>query len=578
MAQQVFWTEDFSTGIPANWQNYDPANSNVIWTWSTDPSDVTFGTQPDFASISASNGFALFDSDNYGSSVVHDVRLETPAINCANQDTVVIHFENQYAYYNATSLPQLGVSTNGINFTYFPILTNVASNALEDAVQVEEVDISAVAANQPMVYLQFRWQGNWEYGWKIDDIRLQNNFTPPPPHNVGISDFNYPIKNYATPLSQISNDPLLFAVNVANSGSLPQTNLSAYIELSDSFNVIYSDSLRIDTLPAGYQDSSLSFTGGFTPTLTLGEYQLTYWISSDSIARDISLEDNLIQTSWLITENLFSKENIATGSVQPENGSDYLIGNVYTTGSGFSAGDYIATRAYFAVQDNAPLAGKTLNFWLVAVADSITDSWDNFDLNAAFATHPALHTMGFGSYTFPAGSQSFQIVSVPLQSAVGAPIVLLQPNTRYILLLDFSGVNNVLAAAANDEVKLEGVSTVAYNNGWLLDGLGTGQNLVARLEIEENEVSTQSIILENATLDLQPNPTADFLQIALMMDNFNNADLTILLVDGQVIHHQYLGNIKNKEVRLDATQWATGVYVAKVITPKGILTKRFIVR
>ena len=189
-AQNVIWSEDFSGGdIPLTWTNVDVSGQvTTVWEYSTD--GPYFNNQPSFASPTAANGFVIFDSDAVGNlPTPHDVQLTTDAIDCSSLTTVIAKFSNQYAYYSTggVSIVELGVSTDGTTFSYYPILTSIAQNDLTTAETVQEVDITADAAGQATVYLQFRWRGIWEYAWRIDDIKIQDGLTPLLPDDLAIA-------------------------------------------------------------------------------------------------------------------------------------------------------------------------------------------------------------------------------------------------------------------------------------------------------------------------------------------------------------------------------------------------------
>jgi hypothetical protein len=180
--QNIIWSQDFGNGeIPTTWTNTDASGQlTSVWEYSTD--GYYFGNQPFFNAPTADNGFAFFNSDAAGlQTVSHDVQLTTDSIDCSSLSTVVVSFYNQYGYYSSDSIAiaELGVSVDGVNFTYYRILTQIPQNDLTASETLEQVDISEDAAGQSTVYLRFRWRGNWEYGWRIDDIAVQDSYSNP---------------------------------------------------------------------------------------------------------------------------------------------------------------------------------------------------------------------------------------------------------------------------------------------------------------------------------------------------------------------------------------------------------------
>jgi len=174
---QVFWTEAFGDESTAtsDWQHDGNNAGPAFWTWTSDPAA---GYQdpdlPVFSAPTAGNGYFFFDSDANGNNP-HDVwltNLNRPA-DCTGKTGVKLRFFTQYIYFNpAGTVAQVGVSTDGANFTWQNLFSSLPANMpFQDSV---EIDLNE-ADNQPQVWLRFRWIGKYEYHWKIDDLAL---FTP----------------------------------------------------------------------------------------------------------------------------------------------------------------------------------------------------------------------------------------------------------------------------------------------------------------------------------------------------------------------------------------------------------------
>ncbi|MBK9336948.1 MAG: T9SS type A sorting domain-containing protein [Lewinellaceae bacterium] len=171
---QVFWTENFEDESLAtsNWQ-HDGINAGPsFWIWTDDP--AAGYQEPDlpvFGAPTASNGYFLFNSDDNGQTPfdVWLTNINRPA-DCTGKTGVHLRFYTQYIYFNpAGTVAQIGVSTNGIDFTYQNLFDTLPANLPFDGWL--EIDL-AEADDQPEVWLQFRWIGNYEYHWKIDDLSL----------------------------------------------------------------------------------------------------------------------------------------------------------------------------------------------------------------------------------------------------------------------------------------------------------------------------------------------------------------------------------------------------------------------
>jgi hypothetical protein len=172
---QVFWSEGFSDQASAttNWVHggTNDGPGGIEWTWTNDPDAGAFNGP--WASAGAADGYFWFDSDGNGDGA-HDVTLTNlnAPINCTGKTGVALKFRTFFRTFSAVDMGQVGVSTDGTNFTYYsvPQFDNLAANASFDG--SIELDISAQADNQAQVWIQFRWVGQFEYYWKVDDVEL----------------------------------------------------------------------------------------------------------------------------------------------------------------------------------------------------------------------------------------------------------------------------------------------------------------------------------------------------------------------------------------------------------------------
>jgi hypothetical protein len=175
LAQAAFWQETFSNQATATTQwvhgGTNAGATPQTWTWTDDPgAGFQFNNLvPPFGAVTASTGYFFFNSDANGPGM-HDMTLTgvgNPA-NCTGKANVNLRFTAQYAYFDSASV-QVGVSTDGQNFTYQTVLSSVSSGTIFQGPVT--LDLNA-ADNAAQVWLQFRWIGDFEYHLKIDDVEL----------------------------------------------------------------------------------------------------------------------------------------------------------------------------------------------------------------------------------------------------------------------------------------------------------------------------------------------------------------------------------------------------------------------
>jgi hypothetical protein len=582
IAQNVIWSEDFSGGvIPNSWTNVDASGQlSTVWQWET--GGTYFPGQPPFSASTAANGFVLFDSDNAGGlNNDHDVRLTTNAINCSGQNVVFAKFSNQYCFFNNIAKAYLGVSTNGTNFTYFPILTAVQAGDLTASEQVEEVDISSIAANQATVYLQFRWVGNYEYTWRIDDLKVQDAITQPLANNTAISYYLIP-NAHQTPSEQL--DTFFFHAQIDNLGTNDQTNVQLTAQITDFNNqIIFTETVNTDTLLANTTGIDIPFNTHFPPSTNFqtGDYRLSYILIQDSADTDIT--DNRMDFDFIISDTTFAIDNgnfntVFSGGNNPVNGAGaYGVANYYYVPNDSSK----ATSVTFAIYNPANIIGETVDIFLYQ-ADAngdgdLDENGDGIVDNNDFANQ----IKGFTQYTFNGFEAQNQLITVSLENfnAVGEEISLVGQGS-YIVVLEYSGTNLMLITGA-EAIPFTNLNTIGINtisDFWILGGLPNGILAVLRLNTQDLGVATKNILAETS-VRIFPNPTTDFLNIMVDLAAVTN-DLRITLTDitGKIVLRDNQSNIQQKTIQYDIKNLPTGIYFLTLITEKGQITKKVLIK
>lgn len=183
MFAQPFWTESFSNQATstANWLNGGTNPGTIDWAWTNNVAAGAF--QPgNFGAPTAATGYMWFDSDANGQAT-HDVTLSGVGVpaDCSGKTNVHLKFYTYFRTFTGTDVATVGVSTDGVNFTYKSLPT------LDALVQEQTGNLPASrydgyldvalpeADGQAQVWIQFRYQGTFEYYWKVDDLQLYEN-------------------------------------------------------------------------------------------------------------------------------------------------------------------------------------------------------------------------------------------------------------------------------------------------------------------------------------------------------------------------------------------------------------------
>ena len=182
----AFWSDDFS--VPANWTISNQAGNSDDWVIGTTGPTGSFAI-PAITSTTASNGFALFDSDLLCSGNQIADLTTANSISTIGHNVVQLEFQQYYRRFDDSTI--VFVSTDSINWTAFPVNYTLLNNDFVSAnPEVVTMDISSVAANQATVWLRFEFYSpstyvgpaglpGCAYAWMIDDVKLSESCSAP---------------------------------------------------------------------------------------------------------------------------------------------------------------------------------------------------------------------------------------------------------------------------------------------------------------------------------------------------------------------------------------------------------------
>ena len=608
-AQTAFWTEDFSGGgVPAGWSNIDESGQDVIFEWCDDPQndggatcpswfDDALNGQSPFASATATNGFLSCDSDEAGNLAAnHIAQLTTAAIDCSGQAEVWIKFESHIGVYTvgANTGALIKVSTDGLNWdTYVPYPGLTTSVRWSANPEYPILDISASAAGQATVYIQWEWTGNWEYQWSIDDIALYDSdpsliFIPP--HDMRVNDNWFAVApNLHWPLSMV--ETFGFLADVENVGSLDQTNVVLNVTIEDELsNVVYTEDLSYGTLGADSLAENVPFAAaGFTPTAT-GAYFGTYSISADSA--DVNPGNNFVEFAFNVTDTLFSKDDGVGFITRPADDSwqvdepwSWAYGNYfYVPQAGDN--DYFSYVSFtLDVIANPELAGENVTVRIYTWTD------DNADELADPGERTEIGTM---IYTLDGTEAGDEYIFLPVTTLLGDPVPLTD-DTEYLVMVEFQtdivGKTVEMGMASDVDYgamlyrsQLDGAARYGSFLGVLgnLDeepysSLGFGYDFVPTVSISYTTIDNIRERLQlNGDVSVFPNPANN--EVTLDM-TFNETakDVTVQLFDltGKMLETRKLQDVKQQQASFNVQNLPAGTYVFKVTTEQGTRSERF---
>lgn len=599
-AQTPFWTEDFDGALPADWKAIKIAGNNTPssnWIWTTTGPAGSFSIGP-IVSTTASNGWMIFDSD-LNCSGNQNVWLQSPKLDLSDKDAVVLQFQTHYRRFNDKTWVE--VSTDSTNWTAIEIFegltnnmyANGSTNSPENPFLVT-VNLTPYVANQSTVWFAFHFLADpttvlagsdigCAYSWQIDDVALFD-YDPTPATNLKIYDWFYAPSSFAQPESQIKTDTMAFFAYVSNIGSKAVPNIVLKADVRNSSgNVLFVDSVLINSLDVGVTDSVLEIPSLFIPDqLTVGDYSINYSLYSlDSLDADLS--DNGVTIPFSVTDNLFAKENGVNG-YRGGLGYDFYVGAVYNTSNNL-VDKYKATKATFAAAKNTadgPLINQTVKIVLLEVKEDVLGAgWGNFNTNQDYLTNTGLTIRSINDHVFTTDDTE-AIESEDLYDFDTDEFgVELKPGNRYILLAHYEGDNtNIFHGYNTDLSQIYFPSSIVYtsdDNTWYLGGWAGRPAIYMRMEISLFTTTDERALPDNA-LTFYPNPVSDKLNVQLSLENPALANVTLADLNGRVILIDEIQNAQNDTREYNVSNLPSGTYLIRVATKEGTKTKKFVVQ
>ncbi|MBK7383319.1 MAG: T9SS type A sorting domain-containing protein [Flavobacteriales bacterium] len=571
-----FWFEDFSGGaIPAGWTNVDigsaPTDPPVTFVWSNDPAAVgpsalNYVPSSVFNAPGAGDGYVWANSDRGLPAAPvqnHLTQLTTTAIDCSGQPTVQLSLSALIGVFDldASDFAVVRVSTDMTNWTTYQLFPCLVTGAAAPpcsrwSANPENVivDISATAAGQSTVYLQFQWEGLWEYFWAIDDIVLSQL----PDYERRIANLYVAHVDGGYEFARIPRNQLGTSLNlggdVINQGANDQTNVTLTATVTGPGGVNFSASqnfaviapgetvnmVQVATLPVGMQE---------------GTYTVDYAVTSDQDASEYNPLNDVFTRKFQLNDLTYSMDGVGIHPAAIENLTS--MGSNSFTG----AADGLEIMTYYEFRNTATVYGIYVEITSTTVPGSAI-------LASVYDTLSVLGTPA--DFTSPL-AQSDIITVTAADVAAGrvlAPFldpVDLTPNAYYASVRLFSSANATDIRVVDDvTVAQPNIASLIFIPG---DQVYTNGNASAvRMVLDQNISVSELTPLEGVSVS--PNPTNGLLTVRSI--NAGTHTIQVLNALGEVLMtDRFAGSTS-----IDLGSFAAGVYLVRVSTPNGVSVQR----
>ncbi|HNQ69030.1 MAG TPA: T9SS type A sorting domain-containing protein [Bacteroidales bacterium] len=559
----VIWSNDFSNAT--EWtMEYDTENPNdgpwVIGT--TGPAGYYSAGMGAIESTTAANGFAMYDSDGIGvSTTSQDSKMVyNGTIDCSAYTKVAVSFESYYRKFHGT--PYLEISVNGTDWTQFEVHTDIDINSASGNPTLVMVNISAVAAGQSTVYLRFRYIGEWDYAWMVDDISMFEA----PDYDVALQQarvnfwpeyINYGYSGFygLVPQEQINGvgAPVFFSGIIKNYGSQTVTPiLTATVQDGDA-NELYTIDATFEAPIAVEEFDTVSTSTEdvyFFDPAEVGEYHFLLSASIDGQTDENTANNNLEYVTWLTNNEYAHDQGNVTGSWSTCNYTD-----------GCNDGDIIGVTFPFFVSTQF----NSIDFYVSSMTEVGTGYvakimiWDEGSSGWAEVSSSTY-------YSIDSEEEVGVMHSVPMIDNYYIEV----PEGDFVELL--AAVEFYTNSGANEwrfgidgTVPTSGWETWMYFMGdqWYYYG-GTH---VPIIRMNVGEPSAVNNISANADVTIYPNPTDGTISIG----NVENATIEVINLMGQVIKTV---NSSFEVNNIDLSNFANGTYFVRVVKGNNVSTSK----
>ncbi|MBI5218357.1 MAG: T9SS type A sorting domain-containing protein [Bacteroidia bacterium] len=545
----AFWTDDFS--VPSHWVAGTGAGASAdTWAIGTAAPGCPPYNIAAIASTTATNGFALFDSNCLCSGNQIANLTTASSINCTGHAAVQLQFQEMYRRYVDSTF--VFVSTNGTSWTKFQISPNVgyADNATTPNPTTVSVNISsAVATNPATVWIRFQFysptamgtSAGCGYAWMIDDVQLIDAMTNEIAINKIYADFSGMSYYGCTPISQMG--PINFGAAVSNGGSAAQTNIALTVNANNgAFTTSTGTNNPIASLAAGANDTTHAEG---TPTVTVPT-EFGVLLSVDQDQTDEFPANNSDSVYFMVDTVQYLRGQNAT--------------SILTSYSFGTAAPAITGMEY----------GANYHFGYNGIVDNITAFL--YGAHGTGTVVGKLYTFDGTTHTLvgqtdpytPAGPfGTFEAINIPLQTpyTVTPPLVLTATVQMNITTVGTDTVYVLGDGAFFGNAAIGGAAYLQVSGNWGWYSI-TGNVPLIGLTIQ-NPTGLKEVVTNN-TVTVYPNPTTGILNIT----NVENAVISVYNMLGQEVLKA--NNVKS----IDMNNMQGGSYFVKIQTKDNVITKK----
>ena len=559
----VLWDDDFSA--PGNWVMTNTSTPSIDWTIETNPSNMPNAAPSlyPFASATATNGFALINSDGAPGNADGDGAIIAEITTATSFDlsatpNLILRFSHNYRWWHEERGVRVS-GDNGLTWTEFPI-TSETGGAISTGYpndqnsgnpEITEIDISGAAGAQTLIQFYYNDNDFWAWYWVVDDVEILEK----PDNDVQLVNAwfsgttNDGIEYGRTPVNHLDAS---YAVGgeVLNFGVLDQTSIVLDADYG-SFTAQATEAL-IEA------DSTKFMEDVITPSLAVGVYSGTYTVESNGDQPGgAEFGDNTYPRVFEVTNDMYSMDNIGNNPASTVN-----LGTIGTASfTGAADGLVIATE--YRLKQSDMVSGFRVFLTSASqvggeIVASVKDTGTFRALDMTSIVESSLHSL-----TAAEISQGYvdilfdNVQTLPAGAYYAAVDLFSSGNTANVVLVDDRTVPQPGLASAifipGDNVFSNGIAVgirMLMGDTW---GVGIAESALTGVKV-------------------YPNPSEGVITVT----NAANTENTVKVFD--MLGKEIFATSTSTDLTIDLTKNMTGVYLVKVSNANGSITERVVIK
>lgn len=517
----TLWTNDFSN--PSDWSMTNTSSPATDWMITTNTSAAPVSAFVPAGFTTASNGFAIIDSDAQGPNGSQDafLTLVNPISACSTSAVVVLRFSQMHRRYAETT--EVQVSNDNVTWTTIDCNPGMLANTNSTNPALVSVDISSVAGNSSSVYIRFHYIGNYDWFWAIDDVEI----VVPDDFDIAGQGTYWGVEgNWGArlPIKQMPNaqiQPIKVGGIIKNVGGQTQND----VVVNGVIPSTYTGASTPGTLTP-FQTDTFDLAPDFTP---IANSNSTMNMAVTSGATDANPADNVLSPIAVSTQAyLYSRTGETQGTNAYNGGDGFDFGNVF---------DIFVDQTLYSidvfVDANTP------------VQTEIFSTLYGFDANGDFQ-----YLDQSDLYLVTAADQG-KWVTLRLQNPV--PLI---AGEAYVPCASYGGGATTGLVIGADGVS-EPQTTFIYDQA-TADWYYSTSTVMVRMNFK-NDLGIEEIENQLA-LNMYPNPAKENVTVTFNAEN-NSGTITIADLSGKVVKTV---EASSAQTVINVADLQAGVYVVRV--------------